>query len=112
MIKAGTGRDTIIGGEDADTMTGDDFGSVHEDTFFFDLRTGGERPGQDIITDFQVGIDTLKFDVNVVAQGRSQLVFTQEGDDTVIYIRERLRGSVTLQDVDVGLLNWSDIEFV
>jgi Ca2+-binding RTX toxin-like protein len=50
VLKAGNGRDTLIGGDGNDTLTGGKKGDV----FRF-----GENSGEDILTDFEIGVDVL-----------------------------------------------------
>jgi Ca2+-binding RTX toxin-like protein len=82
VLEGGNGQDTLNGGAGDDTITGnkgDDTlsGGGGADTFTFDIfayyRSGGglggytyEDWGDDVITDFRVGIDHLSWDFSII----------------------------------------------
>jgi len=76
VIIGGTGNDTIDGGGGADTLTG----GAGADTFTFKGAVGANASGPvfgvaDVITDFLVGTDKLRFsDVSAVASGQQAAV--------------------------------------
>jgi Ca2+-binding RTX toxin-like protein len=93
------GNDTLIGGHGNDTMSG----GADTDTFVFHTFGGGSGTsydGNDVITDFQVGVDVLEF-TTIGGEGINslhELSFAKVGHDTVISFGA---SSVTL--VGVGL---------
>ncbi len=127
-IYGGGGDDWLVGGEGADTIEGgadddDIYGGEGDDTLTGgtgdDTLTGGEGAdtfvfasgdGKDTITDFENGTD--KIDLSAVSgiSGFSDLMITQDGDDTVIDLGESV-GQITLEDFTSSDLDASDFEF-
>ena len=96
----GDGNDRLIGQQGDDLMTGGDGGDV----FIFDPNSGHDR-----ITDFEVGLDVLRF--NGVGIGLGDLAFQDVGGDLKISITTSLNGDdITL----FGLAGTSsgDIDFI
>jgi Ca2+-binding RTX toxin-like protein len=97
-LVGGGGNDTLIGGVGNDTMSG----GADADTFVFHSTQswGGAAAldGDDIVTDFQVGVDQLKFAVTGI-DSVSDLSVSQVGNDTVISYGNN-GSSITLQNVD------------
>jgi len=106
LIGAG-GNDVLFGGNDDDRLlggTGDDtlHGQQGADTFVFQ-----EDGGNDVITDFEDGVDILEF--RDLVTDLTDLTITQEGADTLI---TSANGTVTLQDFDSTLLDLTDFTFL
>jgi Ca2+-binding RTX toxin-like protein len=91
VLFGGFGNDTLEGGPQNDTLSG----GKGEDTFVF-IAPGGE--GNDVITDFQVGVDMLMF------RASDDLQFNQVGSDTIITF-EGTPGEITLENVSLALLS-------
>jgi Ca2+-binding RTX toxin-like protein len=95
------GNDTLIGGLGRDTMSG----GGQSDTFVFGTQVYGSYvsgDGFDVITDFRVGEDVIKFtgtEVNTL----DDLKFSKVGNDTVINYGDD-GSSITLVGVDLGQL--------
>lgn len=87
------GNDTLIGGIGNDTMSG----GAHADTFVFGTMGWGQGVGNDVITDFQVGVDVLQFG-GVHVNSLADLTFSKVGNDTVINYGT-YNGSITLVGV-------------
>jgi len=87
------GNDTLIGGLGNDTMSG----GADADTFAFGTMGWGQGVGNDVITDFQVGVDVLQFG-GVHVNSLSDLIFSKVGNDTVINYGTH-SGSITLVGV-------------
>jgi len=101
------GNDIIFGGSDDDRMTGGEgndtlIGGAGEDTFVFAANSGN-----DTITDFEDGLDTLEFRGTV--DSFAQLVITQDGANTVITSDN---GVLTLNNFDSTLLDAADFTFI
>jgi Ca2+-binding RTX toxin-like protein len=100
------GNDVLIGGFGNDTMSG----GADADTFVFNVGDNPNDPripawGQDVITDFQVGVDVLEFrgfNVNSTAD----LSFSQVGNDTVVSLASSssFSYSIALQNVSLEQL--------
>ncbi|MBV1863097.1 MAG: hypothetical protein KUG74_01555 [Rhodobacteraceae bacterium] len=75
----GNGRDKMIGGKGADLLSG----GAHKDTFVFN-----DISGNDEITDFQVGLDLLKFktdlEVEATAADGGTSVLLEWGSNSVL----------------------------
>ena len=109
-IEGGADDDRIYGGEGADTITGgtgDDTltGGAGEDTFVF---SSGD--GNDTVTDFENGTDTIDLSAITAITGFSDLTITQEGDDTKIDLGENV-GEIILEDFTSTNLDATDFDF-
>lgn len=102
VLRGARGRDLLLGGGGEDNMTG----GGGRDVFIFQ----NER-GQDVITDFEVGVDLINFakrtfgsrDVTFL-----DLEFSQDGADAII----RDRGlEIRLEGVNASLLSHDDFIF-
>ncbi|WP_310620789.1 calcium-binding protein [Flexibacterium corallicola] len=107
VIEGGDAKDHIFGGEGDDTMTG--YGDA--DTFVFEANAGN-----DTVTDFTVGEDTIRFygdDYPDLAY--DDLTITQVEDDTTTSgystTVEYGDNQITLEDVTSGSLSESDFVF-
>ncbi len=78
IIGGWKGNDKIYGGAGDDTLRG----GLGKDTFFYDSKDFGH----DTIADFLIGKDKLDFTGSGLAL--DELEITQEGDDTVIEVKE------------------------
>ncbi|MGI9411594.1 MAG: beta strand repeat-containing protein, partial [Hyphomicrobiaceae bacterium] len=94
---AGNGADIIVGGAGNDLLKGDGNNLVGADTFVF---AAGD--GNDIIQDFQVGVDRL--DVNAIDDG-IVISLDQEGTNTIVSVADV---TITLQNVDADDLSEQD----
>jgi len=104
-IYGGKGDDTLIGGDDNDLLSGD-FGndsiSGGNGSDQFVLTTG---KGNDVITDFQDGVDLLALSSGLTLQ---QLAIVQSGNNTVITQLGSNELLATLNGVAVNLISQSD----
>ena len=110
VLKGDAGEDEIYGGEGADTITGgtgDDTltGGAGADTFVF-----ASGDGNDTITDFTNGTDTIDLSAITAITGFSDLTVTQEGDDTKIDLGENV-GEIILENFTSGDLDATDFDF-
>ena len=110
VLKGDAGEDEIYGGEGADTITGgtgDDTltGGAGADTFVF-----ASGDGNDTITDFTNGTDTIDLSAITAITGFSDLTVTQEGDDTKIDLGENV-GEIILEDFTSTDLDATDFDF-
>jgi len=101
------GNDILFGGSEDDRLTGGDGndllrGGDGEDTFIF-----GVNSGNDTISDFEDGVDTIEF--RGTMDEFTDLVITQDGADTVITSDN---GVITLTDFDSALLDVADFTFI
>ncbi len=80
--------DTIEGGAGGDTLTG----GAGADTFVFKSGDGNDK-----ITDFTNGTDTIDLSTITPITGYSDFTITQEGDDTKINLGENV-GETMLED--------------
>jgi Ca2+-binding RTX toxin-like protein len=94
LLYGGRGRDTLLGGDGDDLLAGQQgndwlTGGAGADTFVFE-----KGDGHDTVTDFQVGVDHLKFDDCVEFKFLSERDVDHDGTvDTVVHFDG---GSVTL----------------
>ena len=72
-------------------------GGAHADTFEFGTMGWGQRVGNDVITDFQVGVDVLQFG-GVHVHSLADLTFSKVVNDTV-FNYGTYNGSITLVGV-------------
>ena len=101
-IEGGAGADTIYGGAGDDTMSGGD----DADTF---VVAAGE--GNDTITDFTDGEDTIDLTAFTSITGFADLTITASGSTAVIDLTGQGGGEIRLQNVDVDDLDASDFNF-
>ena len=87
------GNDTLIGGLGDDTLSG----GADADMFVFGTFGWAQGVGNDVITDFRVGVDVLEF-TGVHVNSLSDLIFSKVGNDTVISYGG-FDGSITLVGV-------------
>ena len=114
------GDDVLSGGAGNDTMTG----GLDADVFKFESGPD-ENHGNDVITDFTVGIDKIDLSGTEVDDFEDLLNYepsdpqsewgdrymVQEGDNVVIYTNDGAEGdSITLKDVNID--NLSDNDFI
>ena len=101
-IDAGAGNDTIEGG------VGDDYlkGNTGEDTFVY-----ASGDGNDVITDFTDGEDTIDLAAITGITSFSDLTITQDGDDAVIDLSAHGGGKIQLEDVSTADLDADDFIF-
>ncbi|MCF3933165.1 FG-GAP-like repeat-containing protein [Acuticoccus sp. M5D2P5] len=102
LLFGGFGDDTLVGGTQDDTLSGG-FGS---DTFVFEADFG-----HDVIEDFLLGDNTLRFSTDIFAdyaafQGAAQ----QVGFDVVVRVDEA--NTLTLENTFLFFIQESDVEFV
>lgn len=97
-LNGGTGDDTLAGGRDSDFLTG----GKGEDTFVF----GSFNQGKDIITDFQQGIDMIRFGKGT--DSMADLTISDRGNNAVIDFHG---GSVIVRNTDADDLTASDFIF-
>lgn len=107
FFNGGSGNDTMSGGSGRDTLRGDAgndvlTGGSGADTFHF--RTLG---GDDTITDFEDGIDAIRFDSAIASF--SDLTISDKGGETLVSFSG---SSITLQGFDHTLLAIDDFAFV
>ncbi|MEZ5844293.1 MAG: Calx-beta domain-containing protein [Hyphomicrobiaceae bacterium] len=97
-VVGGSGSDLMFGGSGNDVLTGNGGG----DFFMFD-----DNWGQDIVTDFQDGVD--RFDLSRVEglESFTQLAFTQTGADVVIAIGNS-SNNITVQNALVAEFTSAD----
>ncbi|MEM7742162.1 MAG: calcium-binding protein [Pseudomonadota bacterium] len=106
VLFGGTENDNLFGGDSADTLTGGDgsdqlTGGSGTDRFVFDSTSG-----QDVITDFEDGVDAIEFMIE--AFGYDDLEVLQDGDDAVV---THAGGTVRLVSVDGTTLDQGDFAF-
>ena len=101
-ITGGKGNDAITGGAGNDTLTG----GYGDDTFIY-----ASGDGNDTITDFTDGADTI--DLSAVSEIESflDLNIKQDGDNTVIDLSEWGGGEITLEDFTSTNLDARDFDF-
>ncbi|MEH6502450.1 MAG: retention module-containing protein [Cycloclasticus sp.] len=108
------GLETLIGGEGDDILTGNgsEFGGVEADTFEFSLSSGAVllNSGDDTITDFTLGSDTLEFtDVievdGLAGIGLSDAISSVSDVDGDVVLGLTNGGSITLADIGTGLID-------
>jgi Ca2+-binding RTX toxin-like protein len=99
-LSGGDGADVLFGGGGNDQLTG----GQHNDTFFFVTSYYSYVSNDDVITDFQVGVDVLEFRNGGWGgvDSLDDLTFTQSGADTVIEFNHA--DSLTLRNVDMQQL--------
>lgn len=120
-VIAGQGNDRIVGDEKDNRITGylgddtmigdgerDANGLGGRDVFHFDLG-GGANVGNDIIVDFEIGIDHISLGGGLHAD-LNDLNPQQVGDDTVLDLGPGMR--LTLLHTNAALLTNSDFMFV
>ncbi|MCF6445737.1 S8 family serine peptidase [Nereida sp. MMG025] len=114
ILSGGTGNDTLIGGVGTDTLNGNSgtdtlTGGSQADTFVFDYNP---IPSDVIITDFEIGLDTLQLDDSlwtgtVTEQQVIDTFAVQVGSDVVFTFS--FGDTATLQNVDLNNLLATDI---
>lgn len=107
ILRGGKGSDTLSGGLGNDTLYGAELGRNDQTIDYFHFEEGG---GNDMVVDFEVGLDLLVFDDSYsVADYRSCLV---EGDAGALFdfsqIDAALNGTMLLQGVDLADLQTED----
>ena len=100
-IYGGEGVDTITGGTGDDTLTG----GAGADKFVF-----ASGDGNDTITDFENGTDTIDLSAITAITGFSALTITQVGDDTKIDLGTNV-GEIILEDFTSTDLDATDFDF-
>ena len=100
-IEGGEGADTITGGTGDDTLTG----GAGADTFVF-----ASGDGNDTITDFENGTDTIDLSAITAITVFSDLTITQDGDDTKIDLGTNV-GEIILEDFTSTDLDATDFDF-
>ena len=121
LLHGDDGNDTIYGGDGADTLYGDDgddilhggtgtnslTGGAGADAFLHDGAAGGD----DIIEDFELGVDTLDlYNSGLQTMGQLQAVMAQVGADTVITLDNG--DTITLKNIAMGDLTADDVNFL
>ena len=99
----GTDGDDIIEGTAADNRL---TGGEGADTFVF-----GPGHGNDTITDFTGGTDNIDLSAFTGITSVDDLVYWQDGNDTVIFTGHHGGGTIVLQNVSPGDLSPSDFTF-
>ena len=94
----GDGDDRLVGGGDNDNL----FGQNGTDTFVF--STGA---GNDIIRDFEDGVDMIEF--RGAVDSFADLTITQDGDDAII---SSANGTITVLDIEIADLTVDDFAFL
>jgi Ca2+-binding RTX toxin-like protein len=103
VLDGGWGNDTLNGRRGDDTL----IGGEGEDIFEFDQN--GFANDQDVVQDFQLGVDRLDFSASSIGDlGEFQDVATQVGADVVI---DTGNGAITLLNVQVGAMSFGDFIF-
>jgi len=100
VLFGGNGNDILDGGTGNDRMTG----GAGSDIFEF----GDVRSGNDVITDFQDGVDLIRFDLLAVNSMRDITIGSQADGDAVI---SWAGGSIELQGVSAASLSGADFLF-
>jgi Ca2+-binding RTX toxin-like protein len=106
VISAGGDNDVLRGGAGNDMLTG----GTGSDTFVFTSANfffNGDHNGDDVITDFQVGVDKLEFRSGTWGghvESLNDLSFSQVGNDTVISFGT-YGESITLTGVSTAALH-------
>ena len=103
VLIGGAGNDILSGGEGDDILTG----GLGVDTFVFSMSSDS---GDDVITDFEVGVDILNFTdvIDVNAPGGIDLGDVINGvtdDGTDITVNLTNGGSITLEGIGTGGVN-------
>ncbi|MDE4264169.1 hypothetical protein PXK68_20845 [Phaeobacter gallaeciensis] len=93
-LHGGRGQDTLKGGSGDDLLTG----SFGADRFVF-----GQNVGNDTITDFDYGSDTIE--ITRGAEALNEITFAQSGDDVLITFAET---SVLVENIAVDDLNLAE----
>ena len=101
-LTGGAGADTITGGAGDDTLTG----GADADTFVF-----GAGHGDDTITDFADGEDTIDLTAFTGITQFSDLTVTQKGDNVEIDLSGHGGGTITLEGVSTDDLDGADFMF-
>ena len=99
VVSGGSGDDVVNGGFGNDTLSGG--AGVDQFQFFHSF-------GDDVVSDFESGIDILAINL-AVADSFDDLTVTQNGSDAVVSIGDR---SITLTDVDSGNISGDDFIFI
>ncbi|MDE0332463.1 MAG: calcium-binding protein [Nitrospinae bacterium] len=107
----GAGNDELFGGSGADTLNGgagDDAltGGAGADTFFFNGSFGDDK-----ITDFADGEDTIDLTAMTSITGFADLSIRADGNDAVIDLTSQGGGTIRLENFDVNDLDASDFNF-
>lgn len=98
ILKGGAGDDRLEGGKGADML----IGGGGADTFVF-----GRRSGQDVVRDFQDGLDVIE--IASGAESFSDIAVEDAGPDTVLIFATSI---IRLDDVDHSLIDAGDFAFV
>ena len=101
IVRGGSGNDTVLGGEGNDLVLGD--GGDDSDTFVF-----GTSHGNDTITDFTDGEDTIDLSALTGITQFSDLTVTAEGNDVVISTGQ---GTIRLEGAEFNDIDEDDIVF-
>ena len=106
-LSGGGGDDKLFGGDGADALHGDKgrdqlTGGSGADRFVFE-----QDAGNDVITDFEDGIDAIEFMIE--SFGFEDITLLQDGADVVV---THQGGQLTLIQTDVGTLDESDFNFL
>lgn len=101
------GRDRLFGGDGDDDLSGgsgDDHltGGEGADTFIFNVNNG-----TDVITDFEVGIDTIHIRDDAVT-GYADLTLTEDEDDVLVSFETT---TVRLRHTDLNQVSEADFQF-
>ncbi len=117
-LRGSRGHDSLVGGKGTDRInggTGDDSlsGLQDSDYFVFDQAGNGVFTGDDVITDFTLGLDRLVFapvvnDVPLISPIDVLETFTADASGNA-QLNLGVGGSVTLLGVDPGHVNAEDI---
>jgi Ca2+-binding RTX toxin-like protein len=103
VLDGGGGNDTLNGRRGNDTL----IGGSGEDTFVFDQN--GFNNDQDVVQDFELGIDRLDFSNSSIDDlGEFQNAATQVGADVVI---DTGTGTITLLNIQLGAMTFGDFVF-
>ncbi len=119
-IAGGAGDDTIYGGAGDDTLHGDEGDDTISGGAGDDTMTGGEGAdtfvysaghGNDTITDFTDGEDTIDLSAITGITGFGDLSISADGGAAVIDLSAHQGGTITLENVDVADLDAEDFTF-
>ena len=110
-VYGGEGDDRIYGAQGDDTLSGDAgddtlSGGTGVDTFVY---AAGD--GDDTITDFTDGEDTIDLTAITDITGFGDLTITTEGTNAVVDLSAHGGGTIILEDFDASNLDASDFEF-
>jgi serralysin len=117
-LDGGEGNDILIGGAGADTMTGGAGADIFRFLSLKDLGLGEGK--QDIITDFEVGVDKLDFKAlkgfsfkgTEAFTGTKQLRYETDGQDLILYVNSSGDSNADFSIKLVGITSLSSTDLL